>query len=537
MAVAALKLVGTADTSKMDPEFQLRLANLIAAAPPEFRDHLGLFSGYRDPGHQQRLFNQAVQKYGSEAAARKWVAKKSEHTAGFAADLAYNGNSLAKAPKNVVNWLIANAANYGLRFPLSNENWHIEPVEARASGTPRYDLKLASYPGLQPVNGLPIRMPPANVPNGSNAPIPMPGRPAALSAPKGSPLLASLPQTAPYGIQQRLGSSPQPMTPGLKYSDGNGVVSNDQLMALTHPFAQPFQSDSHPLSNAVPPRAPFVSEDHPLSNAVPKAPPLPIPRPTPPAMAPVPMPGRPPALSVPTAAQPVPVQPRSAPPPMPQAPVPLRPPTVTLASGKQIPVGTYNQGDHNVQVTDDGTGHAKIDIIRGPMAIPGVIDPLKEMNAPTLAGGFIRNKVPEVMAQGYSGIKDNLGSAVTGVQQTAANAVNGLGSNIAGLGTTIGSAFGGLFAPKPPAIPSWAPAGQFVFPQQRQQPVVAPRPVSRPFSFFRVAAPAPQQQRSAPAQQQAGPVVITAANNGNNPRFSNPAATYWDRSSGSWINN
>ena len=69
---------------------------------------------------------------------------------------------LSHAPPAVVQWVHANAAKYGLAFPLGNENWHVETVGAR-SGTAakgdrvldlasrRVDAAFANQPD-QPVN-------------------------------------------------------------------------------------------------------------------------------------------------------------------------------------------------------------------------------------------------------------------------------------------------------------------------------------------------------------------------------------------------
>lgn len=83
---------------------------------------LSINSGYRSNDRQAQLFAAAVRKYGSEKAARKWVAPpgKSNHNRGTAADI---GGDL--------NWAHANAARYGLVFPMAHEKWHIEPVGAR----------------------------------------------------------------------------------------------------------------------------------------------------------------------------------------------------------------------------------------------------------------------------------------------------------------------------------------------------------------------------------------------------------------------
>lgn len=86
-------------------------------------------SGYRSPERQAQLFNAAVAKYGSPDAARKWVAPPghSMHNSGLAADLAF-------AP-GAMSTVHALAPQYGLKFPMPYENWHIEPVETRG-GTP-----------------------------------------------------------------------------------------------------------------------------------------------------------------------------------------------------------------------------------------------------------------------------------------------------------------------------------------------------------------------------------------------------------------
>jgi hypothetical protein len=87
-------------------------------------------SGFRTPERQAELFKAAVSKYGSEAAARKWVAPpgRSNHNKGLAADLGF-GSEKAKA------WAHANAGKFGLYFRMGYEPWHIENMRAYASGT------------------------------------------------------------------------------------------------------------------------------------------------------------------------------------------------------------------------------------------------------------------------------------------------------------------------------------------------------------------------------------------------------------------
>jgi hypothetical protein len=76
-------------------------------------------SGWRSPAYQERLLQQAVAKYGSEAAAARWVAtpRTSPHVSGEAVDI---GHASAAA------WLSEHGAAYGLCQIYANEPWHYE---------------------------------------------------------------------------------------------------------------------------------------------------------------------------------------------------------------------------------------------------------------------------------------------------------------------------------------------------------------------------------------------------------------------------
>lgn len=106
----------------MQPDFATALAQMLQSAPAG----LQVSSGFRSPERQAQLWSEALGKYGSESAARKWVAPpgKSQHNHGNAADLRF-GDDAARA------WAHENAAKFGLAFPLSNENWHVELAGAR----------------------------------------------------------------------------------------------------------------------------------------------------------------------------------------------------------------------------------------------------------------------------------------------------------------------------------------------------------------------------------------------------------------------
>lgn len=118
---------GRADSlSGLNPQFQSALAQMFAAAP---QGYLQIKSAYRSPELQAQLWDDALAKYGSPEAARKWVAPpgNSQHNHGSAVDLGFAG-------PEAIDWAHANAGNYGLAFPLSNENWHLELAGARGGG-------------------------------------------------------------------------------------------------------------------------------------------------------------------------------------------------------------------------------------------------------------------------------------------------------------------------------------------------------------------------------------------------------------------
>lgn len=138
--------------SGLNPQFQNALASMFAAAPAG----LQIKSGYRSPELQAQLWDQALAKYGSPQAARKWVAPPghSKHGDGDAADLAF-------ANPAALTWAHDNAPQFGLNFPLSNENWHIELAGARGvspSAAPAPDLHAAMtsvMPTAAPMGGAP----------------------------------------------------------------------------------------------------------------------------------------------------------------------------------------------------------------------------------------------------------------------------------------------------------------------------------------------------------------------------------------------
>lgn len=111
-------------SSGMNGAFMDRLKALMAAVPG-----VSIGSGFRSNERQAELFAKAVAKYGSEAAARKWVAPPghSMHNVGLAADLRFASPEARREAHR-------RAGEFGLRFRMGHEPWHVEPSEGRGLG-------------------------------------------------------------------------------------------------------------------------------------------------------------------------------------------------------------------------------------------------------------------------------------------------------------------------------------------------------------------------------------------------------------------
>lgn len=167
------------DLEGLDGRFAGSLAALFREAPESVRAGLGINSAFRSPERQAQLFEQALAKYGSPEAARKWVAPpgRSQHNHGSAVDLAF-GNDVAR------RWVHDNAAQYGLTFPMGHEPWHIEPAGARQRG-PTVEKAAAMARSMAPTkeNAAAIGLPDAPA-----APNPAPEAPQAAPDAPGADL-------------------------------------------------------------------------------------------------------------------------------------------------------------------------------------------------------------------------------------------------------------------------------------------------------------------------------------------------------------
>jgi zinc D-Ala-D-Ala carboxypeptidase len=133
---------GVPGVAKLDPAL---LGALRRAATDAADDGVELLvdSGWRSARYQQHLLDEAVAKYGSAAAAARWVATpdRSAHVSGDAVDI---GPSAATA------WLSRNGAEYGLCQIYRNEPWHYElRAEATDLGCPSMYADAAHDPRMQ----------------------------------------------------------------------------------------------------------------------------------------------------------------------------------------------------------------------------------------------------------------------------------------------------------------------------------------------------------------------------------------------------
>ena len=116
----------------LDPEFAASVYGMVQDAH-EAGIPLQITSAYRSPEVQARLYENALAKYGSPEAARKWVAPpgRSKHNSGEAVDFALDGSLIREADSEAAQWIAANAAKYGLSVPMSWEPWQVEPIGSR----------------------------------------------------------------------------------------------------------------------------------------------------------------------------------------------------------------------------------------------------------------------------------------------------------------------------------------------------------------------------------------------------------------------
>lgn len=108
----------SAALDRLDPDL---LDAVLSAAQDAEADGIDLrvTSGWRSRAHQERLFEEALAKYGSASEAGRWVAspESSAHVTGDAVDI---------GPTDGAIWLGRHGSAHGLCQTFANEIWHFE---------------------------------------------------------------------------------------------------------------------------------------------------------------------------------------------------------------------------------------------------------------------------------------------------------------------------------------------------------------------------------------------------------------------------
>ncbi|MFC9687858.1 D-alanyl-D-alanine carboxypeptidase family protein [Kribbella sp. NPDC056951] len=119
---------GEQNINALSPKLRARLKKAIVAARAD-GVRIQINSGRRSTAKQQRLFDDAVKKYGSAKAASRWVLppKYSAHVQGKAVDI---------KPAAAMQWLDKNGWRFGVCRRYDNEPWHFEALTAPGTKCP-----------------------------------------------------------------------------------------------------------------------------------------------------------------------------------------------------------------------------------------------------------------------------------------------------------------------------------------------------------------------------------------------------------------
>ncbi len=119
---------GEQSINGLSPKLRARLKKAIVAARADGIT-IQINSGRRSAAKQQRLFDEAIKKYGSAKAASRWVLppEDSAHVQGKAVDI---------KPVAAMHWLDKNGYRFGICRRYDNELWHFEALTAPGTKCP-----------------------------------------------------------------------------------------------------------------------------------------------------------------------------------------------------------------------------------------------------------------------------------------------------------------------------------------------------------------------------------------------------------------
>ena len=121
--------------ARLNPELLAALRQASDAASLDGQT-IEVTSGWRSVAYQEDLFAEAVVTYGSEEAAREFVAPptQSKHVTGDAVDI---------GPLDAQLWLMEHGADYGLCQTYANERWHFELATSPGGLCPELSMDAA----------------------------------------------------------------------------------------------------------------------------------------------------------------------------------------------------------------------------------------------------------------------------------------------------------------------------------------------------------------------------------------------------------
>ena len=128
------------EVAALEPELR---AATIAATRAAAADgvEIRITSGRRTREEQRRLFEEAIEEYGSPEEASRWVIPPDGESAHF------EGKAIDVAPKRAAAWLRQHGAAYGLCQVYANEAWHFELI-ARGGKCPALLLDATDRDGV-----------------------------------------------------------------------------------------------------------------------------------------------------------------------------------------------------------------------------------------------------------------------------------------------------------------------------------------------------------------------------------------------------
>ncbi|WP_026363010.1 phage tail length tape measure family protein [Methylopila sp. M107] len=139
-AFSGIRTSGTGNVDQLNPEFKRRLLAFQEDVDKQIGPGLSVYSGFRTPEHQARLYAQSGGSGMVAPKGRSMHGPSATDPFGQAADLNWNGQRLDRIDPATRSRIHEIANDNDLRFPMNTpgrrpyEPWHVEPVGGRRQG-------------------------------------------------------------------------------------------------------------------------------------------------------------------------------------------------------------------------------------------------------------------------------------------------------------------------------------------------------------------------------------------------------------------